>query len=83
MDAPTMLTHELCKTMPAGTVVADAEGYWHHTGRHYAKTSDATWAVFFNAPSADDIAEAIVGRRNNISPCPSGHLAHIYPPKES
>lgn len=79
-DEPVMLTYEGCKTYPLGTVAADAIGYWAAHHRHYVKTSENTWASFWQTPTADQIAEAVKEERNNLSPCPSGYLAWVTTP---
>ena len=70
-------TYDDYKEMPIGAVVADREGYWAAVQRHYVKTAEATWAVFFHLPTDAEVAEAIADRRNNISPCPSGISALV------
>jgi hypothetical protein len=74
------LTYETCAQMPIGTVVADAEGYWANHHRHYVKTADATWAVFFHRPSEAEIGSAVAERRNNLSPSPHW-LANVFYPE--
>lgn len=75
------LTYDTCKKMPIGTVVADAEGYWSRTGRHYVKTTSNTWAVFFHYPSDEEINQVLMEKRNNLSPCPDG-MANVFYPQE-
>lgn len=79
-NAETM-SYELAKSLPIGTVAADAEGYWARSGRRYLKTSSNTWALFFKEPTAAEKAEAISSQRNNISPAPLGNSMHISVPE--
>lgn len=79
-NAETM-SYELAKSLPIGTIAADAEGYWARTGRRYLKTTSNTWALFFEEPTAAEVAEAISSRKNNISPAPLGELMDIRVPE--
>lgn len=74
---PVRLSGDLCAAMPIGTELVGCEGYWK--GASYVKTTRITWAMFHKRPTPEQVWEAVEGRKNNISPHPSG-LAYVYGP---
>ena len=79
MTSTGMVTYEMAKEYPIGTVAEDVEGYWAQMGRRYVKTGPSTWAVFWEGQPWSDHDAAVAVGRNNLSPCPIGHLRVTEP----